>query len=106
MQYSSNGANEFNVKTKLFDFTYFENVDNEQITAQFIYPYTSTTLIVGISAIIIAIIILIIVQIKRKWFVKFENIAKIGFVILIFAILIYFYAIPSVKFIYTLFRLL
>jgi len=92
MQYYSNIENsQFAASTQLFDLTYFENVNQEIITAKFEYPHTKIVLLTGIGGIIAAITILILFTKKRHWFKFLEPFGKIAYLVIASAVTFYFY---------------
>ena len=92
MQYYSNIENsQFAASTQLFDLTYFENVNQEIITAKFEYPHTKIVLLTGIGGIIAAITILILFTKKRHWFNFLEPFGKVAYIVIASAVTFYFY---------------
>ena len=99
MQYSSNSnLSLFSTSTAVFDFTLFKNVNNETISAGFVYPYTKHVILIGFGAILIAIIIMILFTRKRHWFKWLENLTYYGNIVLVGMIVIVFYIIPTFLF--------
>ena len=96
MVYSSNNnESSFTASSAIYDFTYIQNVNNEKITAEFVYPYTNITLIVGLGSILAAIIIIFVFTKFRQKFKFLEKIAYIGYMVVTCAIVLVFYIWPS-----------
>ena len=91
MTYSSNNNSQTNAATCLLDFTYITGVNNETITAKFIYPYTKIILVLIIVAVLLVSTIFIIYTMKRHWFAIFEKPIYVIYIVVVFGIVSYFY---------------
>ena len=96
MNYQSDSKNsQIAVSTKIYDLTYIQNVTNETITAEFVYPHTTAVFVLGIGGIVLAILIIIIFSKKRHAFKVLETPALVIYLIIASVLAIYFYLVPS-----------